>query len=275
MLTFDRRIAFIYPSGSQTLHANFHADNTGFYFASGGQVRAFNTNGRRNAGGDLTLQNLPVGQTIWGFTAMPDGGWAVLTRETSTGVVGMVRVFERNGTEELNFPVQSTIPTVSGESFRAPKALIYSGGNYFVRVVRSVGGNMRFVSFDANGAPTNRDILVSESNPTALSDATASRGHIFIIQQNQRIAYATNMDFEINAELQTPLEARNTAPWAASAHEGTLYVADRGGFIYAYTGIPAPPPPSTGGSGGSGFTIFQAMLTNAIMSRNLNRRERR
>ena len=274
-LTFDRRIAFTYPSGLQTLHANFYSDDAGFYFASGGIVHAFDWDGSRNTSRDVTLTNAPAGETVWGFTERSDGGWVILTREAGTGTIGKVRTYTHAGAEELNFDLANSITSVAGETFRAPKSIAEHDNHYFIRVVRSVSGNMRFVKYTADGAPTNEDLTLASANPTSLSDFAESNGILFIIQQNQRIAYATDLDdasHQLISDLQTTLDSRNTSPFGASGGQNNLYVADRGGYVYVYSGVPVPRVPSTGGGGG--FGIFSAAITEAIMSRNMNRRNR-
>ena len=274
-LTYERRIQFTYPSGIQTLHANFYSDSEGFYFASGGIVHAFDWDGSRNAGRDVTLVNAPTGQQVWGFTERSDGGWVILTRETGTGTIGKVRTYEHDGSEELNFDLHNSIPSVPGETFRAPKSIVEHAGSYFIRVVRSVSGNMRFVKYSQEGAPANLDLTLAEANPTSLSDMAESNGVLFIIQQNQRIAYATNLDDQTHAlipDLQTTLNTDNTSPFGASGGDDNLYIADRGGYVYVYSGVPPYRPRSTGGGGGPNVGVFQVMVTNGFMEGNLNRR---
>ena len=270
-LTFDRRIAFTYPSGIQTLHANFYSDTNGFYFASGGRVYAFDWDGARNASNDVVLTNAPT-VTVWGFTEEADGGWAILTRETGTGVIGMVRKYTHAGAEVLNFPIPDSIPRVSGETFRAPKSLVQHDGDYFVRVVRSVSGNMRFLKFDRNGASSNEDLTLAASNPTSLSDMAESNGILFICQQNTRILYATDLDdtsHQLISDLQTSLDTRNTSPWGLSGGENNVYVADRGGYVYIYSGVPVQSQSTRSGGGAPG--IMQMMVLNEMLRRDLRR----
>ena len=274
-LSAGTRIAFTYPSGAQTLHANFHADETGFYFASNGMVFAFSPAGVRESSRDVTLTNHPGSQTVWGFTKTTDDQWATLTRDTGTGYIGTLRLFSLTGAANRVARVPDVVTGVNqvATAFRAPKALVEVGGNYYVRVVRAVSGNMRFVRFDGNLQVQDDDLVVSGSNPTSLSDA-ASSGYqnIFIIQQNERRAYAVrSSNFQLVSALQTDLDSRNTAPWAASADGGTLYVADRGGFIYPYTGVPVAGA-SRGPGYGFGLSIVQMFFTNELLGREFERR---
>lgn len=274
-LTFASRIAFTYPAGEQTLHANFHADDTGFYFASSGTVFAFSTAGVRESSRDVTLSNHPTG-TIWGFTRDSNGQWVTMQRTTGTGVIGRIGIYDEDG-----FPVHVTnVPDVVtgvnqvSTAFRAPKAIVEVDGNYYVRVVRSTIGNMRFLKFDSTGDVQTDDLVVSESDPTSLSDA-ASNGiqNIFIIQQNEHRAYAVNAEnFQIISNLQTDLDSQNTAPWAASAHGDTLYVADRGGYVYRYTGVPDTRVSTA--KKGTGLGLIQALSLNAMLGRNMRRDDR-
>ena len=162
-------------------------------------------------------------------------------------------------------------------AWRAPKTLVEVDGQFYVRVVRAVSGNMRFVRFDGNLQVQDADLVVSESDPTALSDA-ASGGYeyIFIIQQSERRVYAIDAtDASIVSSLQTDLDSRNTGPRAASIYDGSLYVADTGGYIYRYSGVPQRPT-STGTSTGGGISILAMMHLNAMLGKEFRpTRERR
>lgn len=271
-LTFNSRTSFVYPSGQQSLHANFHADGNGFYFASSGKIFAFNTSGRAIPANDITLQNHPGGQTIWGFTKTTAGQWATLTRDTGTGYIGTIRLFSETGTAQRTARVPDVITGINvvAQAFRAPKTLVEVDGQFYVRVVRAVSGNMRFIKFDGNLQVQTDDLVVSESDPTALSDA-ASGGYqyIFIIQQTERRAYAiVAHNALIESNLQTDLDSRNTGPRAASIYEGDLYVADTGGYIYRYSGVPQRPV-STGSGGG--LSILGIMSLSAMLQRDFRR----
>ena len=281
-LTFARRIAFTYPSGLQDLHANFYSDDEGFYFASGGTVHAFDWDGTRDSSRDVTLTNAPTtgaDSVVWGFTEESDGGWSILTRETGTGVIGMVRKYTHSGAEILNFGVQASIPTVSGETFRAPKGLAQHGGDYFVRVVRSVVGSMRFLEYDRSGAPRNLDLTLAETTPAAIADMTESNGILFITHPRYSRLFATNLDdtsHQLISDLETTLDSRNTQGWGLSGGDNNVYVADRGGYIYVYSGVPVPTPPRQPGSGGGfNFSVFSSLIAAGAMQRNLNERNRR
>ena len=109
--------------------------------------------------------------------------------------------------------------------------------------------------------------MVNSANPTALSDAV-SNGYlnVFIIQRTERRAYAvTASNFSLVPSLQTDLEARNTQPNAASAWDGNLYVADLGGYIYEYSGVPQRQV--GGNAGGSSFNMFQMFMLNEMMGK--------
>ena len=274
-LSAGTRIAFTYPSGAQTLHANFHADETGFYFASNGMVFAFSPSGARESSRDVTLTNHPGSQTVWGFTKTTDDRWATFTRDTGTGYIGTLRTFSLTGAAIHVARVPDVITGVNqvATAFRAPKALAEVGGNFYLRVVRAVSGNMRLIKFDGNLQVQDDDLLVSGSSPSALSDlASSGYQNIFIIQQNERRAYAVRAsNLQLVPALQTDLDSRNTAPWAASADGGTLYVADRGGFIYPYTGVPVAGA-SRGPGYGIGLSIIQMFFTNELLGREFERR---
>ena len=279
-LTYEARLAFTYPAGAQTLHANFHADETGFYFASSGKVFTFDTDAQRTAANDFTLENLPTTQTVWGFTGLSDGRWAVLTREAlQSGDVGVIRTFTSAGRAEHTRRVPPVLQGFISERWRSPKALVQVGDNLYCRVVRiSVSQtNQRWLRFDSTGQIQNADLVVDTASPTALSDG-ASNGQdtLLITQQNERKVYFVSVPgFRVNTADTSDLDSQNTAPWATSATEDTLYVADRGGYIYAYSGIaPAKPPAGGTGGGGLNFNIFTAIQVNGLMSRRLNRRDR-
>ena len=237
-LTFGQRTAFTYPSGLQAIHANMTSDSNGFYFASDGIVHAFDWDGTRDSDRDVTLAGLSTSVTIWGFTKN-GSNWAVLTRETGTNVIGMVREYTSTGTAVRSFSVPDAMTGIS-ETFRAPKGLAASATSYYVRVVRSVAGNMRINRFSLTGTQE-ESILLAEASPGVLSDMTEINGILFIIQQREFRAYATRLSDDTHAlisNLQTNFDTRNNSPWAATGRNNTLYVADRGGYLYSYTGVP-------------------------------------
>ena len=280
-LTFVERIPFTYPSGAQTLHANFHADASGFYFASNGHVRVFDADGTRQSGSDIELKNHPAADTIWGFTKTTNSQWATLTRDSGIGIIGTIRLYDETGTQQRVANVPDVITGINQVSnpWRAPKALVEVGGNFYVRVVRAVSGNMRLVKFDSTLDVQDDDLVINNANPTALSDA-ASNGieNILIIQQRQSIVYGIKAsDATIVSNLQTDLDSRNTEGYAASIDGQYLYVADRGAYIYKYSGVPeeeSKSPTSGGGSGGM-FTIFHLAQINAMYGRDLRNKRRR
>ena len=273
-LTFVSRTSFVYPSGQQSLHANFHADGNGFYFASSGKIFAFNTSGRAISANDITLQNHPGSTTIWGFTKTTAGQWATLTRDSLTGVIGTIRLFSETGTAIHTARVPDAVTGINtvADAWRAPKALVEVDGNFYVRVVRNVSGNMRWVKFDNNLQVQSDDLVINNVNPTALSDA-ASGGYrfIFIVQQNENKVYAIEaINATIISSLETNLDSRNTGGRAASVYDGDLYIADTGGYIYRYSGVPIRPEASTGRGGG--ISILSMMHLNAMLGRDFRRR---
>ena len=273
-LTFVSRTSFVYPSGQQSLHANFHADGNGFYFASSGKIFAFNTSGRAISANDITLQNHPGSTTIWGFTKTTAGQWATLTRDSLTGVIGTIRLFSETGTAVHTARVPDAVTGINtvSNAWRAPKALVEVDGNFYVRVVRNVSGNMRWVKFDNNLQVQSDDLVINNVNPTALSDA-ASGGYqyILIIQQNENKVYGIVANSAlIESSLETNLDSRNTGARAASVYDGNLYVADTSGYIYRYSGVPERPV-STGGGGG-GASILAIMSLSAMLERDFRRR---
>ena len=248
-LTYSTRINFTYPSGIQALHANMAVDNNGFYFAASGKMYAFDWDGTRDSARDVTFAGLSASQTIWGFTKR-GSNWVVMTRETGTNTIAMVREYSATGTNLQNFSIADRITTVSGETFRAPKGLITDDSNYYVRVVRSVAGNMRISKYTMSGAATNENIVLA-GGPTVLSDLAESDGIMYILQQREFRLYATRLSDTTRAiltGLQTQLESSNNSPWAAAAFNNSVYVAQRyptsptedrtQAYIYQYSGAP-------------------------------------
>ena len=245
-----------------------------------GYIRAFDVNGNRVTAGDIELKNHPTASTIWGLTKTTNSQWGTLTRDSGTGIIGTIRLYDEGGTQQRVGNVPDAITGINqvANAFRAPKALVEVDGNFYVRVVRAVTGNMRWIKFDGDLDVQTDDLVINNANPTALSDA-ASNGieNILIIQQRQRIIYGIKAsDATIISDLQTDLEVRNTQGYAASIDGQYLYVADRGGFSYKYSGVPTEkaPVPSGGGSGGM-FTIFHLAHINAMYGRDLRNRRRR
>ena len=246
MLTYSTRINFTYPSGIARIHANVTSDDNGFYFAQSGKMYAFDWDGTRDSARDVTFAGLLASQTIWGFTKNGNN-WAVLTREAGTGTIGMVRVYNATGTNLLNFSIANSITTVPGEGLSGPKGLATDGTHYYIRVVRQVvDTHMRIVKYTMAGAATNENIVLSAAEPSRLSDLTHANGLLWIIQQTTRHAHAVReSDNTVVAALETDLNTNNTAPWATTAHNNSLYVAQRPpsanldqAYIYQYSGIP-------------------------------------
>ena len=131
---------------------------------------------------------------------------------------------------------------------------------------------MRWVKFDNNLQVQSDDLVINNVNPTALSDA-ASGGYrfIFIVQQNENKVYAIEaINATIISSLETNLDSRNTGGRAASVYDGDLYIADTGGYIYRYSGVPIRPEASTGRGGG--ISILSMMHLNAMLGRDFRRR---
>ena len=279
-ITFERRIAFAYP-GQQSLHANFFADETGFYFAGGGTIGAVTTAGARNASADITLENLPSTQTVWGFTRLSDQRWAVVTREQlASNTIGTIRIFDADGSADQVKSIPTVLQGFLAERFGNPKSIVEIGDKLYVRVARpGVTGRLRFLRFDLNGNVENADITLDQTSPTALSDmASNGEDNLIVIQQVERRAYIADVPgFTIDTSETMDLDSRNTGPFAASATAENLYVADRvaPNFIYEYSGIgvPKPPAPTMGGQGGPG--IMQMAVLDAMLARDMrNRRDR-
>lgn len=275
-LTFNSRVAYVYPSGAQALHANFVANDAGFYFASSGKIFAFARTGARSATNDIPLENLPTGDTVWGFDQVDDGGWAVLTRNTTGGsnIIGKVHIFNAQGRARRVFNVDAVIQGFLQERFSSPKALAYHNGQLYIRVVRSVAGNMRFLRYALDGNVDRADLTIGGTTPntppSSLSDADGSPADLYVVQRNERRIYAAdfpNLD-HVRADLQTDLDSRNTQPWACSVVGETVFVADRGGFIYSYGGVREVRRPVA-------FSFVNMLITNAFMAQNMNRDEER
>ena len=218
--------------------------------------------------------------TVWGFTATDDE-YAIMTRDTSVqGIIGAIRLHNRQtGARNRLRDIPNVITGLNqvATAFRAPKSLVYLDGNFYVRVVRAVTGNMRFIKFDSDLVVQDDDLVVNTSSPTALGDATTNGyRNIFILQHNEHKLYAVRAsNFETVAALETELDSRNTIPRAIAAHGENLYVADRGGYIYKYTGVPTKPDTVASTGSSSGFGIFQMVLQNELLGREFNPRRRR
>lgn len=278
-LTYVGRTQFTYPSGEQTLHANYTRTLQRQYFASSGKAFAFSHSGAREASADITFENLPTSQTVWGFDSLSNGGWVVMTRQTGgTNTIGTVHQFNASGRAVRTFFVDELIQGFTTERFRAPKGITEYDGHLYLRVVRSQTGNMRWLKYTMDGNVQHEDLILDQPFPSSLSDGDALRDSLFIVQQNERRIYAVDLDtFDVDQPLTVDLHTSNTAPWAASAIDGSVFVADRGGYIYEYElpAAPTPPPtpmpmPTTGGRGGLG--IVQLIAANAFMAQNMNRR---
>ena len=272
-LTFEERTAFTYPAGAQTLHANFVANADGFWFASNGKAFAFSSAGVYESARDISFENLPTTQTVWGFTQLASGGWAVMTRQTGgTNTIGTIHEFTATGRAMRTFFVDAAIQGfIAGERFRAPKGLVEYGGKFYTRVVRSVAGNMRFLRYDAGTGNVDRvDLVLDQSAPSALTDLAVVASNLYVIRQTENRIYCVPFSsFQVDTAETTDLDSRNTSPWAASGYDGSVYVADRGGHIYRYS-VPARAP--TGGGGGGGFLLLSMIIANEVMGNDLARR---
>lgn len=247
-LTYDSRTAFTYPTGISQIHANIASDDNGFYFAQGNTIYAYDWDGTRASSRDVTLSGMQATDQVWGFTKN-GSNWAVMTRESTTNPIARIREFSSTGSNTLNFTVANTISTVSDETFRAPKGLAHNRGHYYIRVVRTpnqgvtlANNNMRLLKYTDAGAATNENIVLGAAQPDRLSDLAAVNNILYIIQQSSRIIYATDLTDSTHAlisTLQETLNTDNTAPWATTIHDESIYVADRGGYLYEYTGVPS------------------------------------
>ena len=274
-LNYKGRTAFTYPSGAQTLHANMAATEEHFYFASGGNALAFNQAGARSSTNDISLENVPTGDTIWGFTTLASGGFAVMTRNTGqvANVIGTVHVLNATGRAVRTFRLDALIQGVTvGERWRAPKAVVEYNDNLYVRVVRTFSSTpsppnyMRWLEYQTDGNIVQTDRLLNQLSPTSLSDAVVIGNTLLIVQQNEHKVYEVNLsNFHVGDV--TDLDSNNSAPWAASQFGRDMFIADRGGYIYTYE---LPEPPKGTGGGGVNFSLFSILATNGIMSRRLN-----
>ena len=270
-LTFVDRISFVYPSGQQNLASNFHAEGgRDYFFASRGKIFAYNqptgiTAARAVSANDITLRNHPSASSdrIWGFTQTEAGNWITLTRETGTGYIGTLRSFQADGTAIRTRRVPDVVTGINNVAtkFRAPKVVVEVDGSIYVRVVRSIAGNMRWLRFSSDLVVQDDDIVVNSANPSTVSDA-ASNGYLntLILQNNQNRVYGIQQHAGvIIPDLQTDLDSRNTNALGAAVTDDILHVADNG-WIYRYSGVPTRPA-STGTSKGGGFFAMYAFST--------------
>ena len=169
--------------GSLSLHANFaRASNGNFYVTENNVLRAFepfSTGGRdffrAISSGDITLVGHPDVQAYGVTQHRTSGDWVILTRETSTGVIGKVYTYSQDGTtKRLEFNVPQNVASISPNDMRAPKSVSEVFGKYVVRVVRGESGNMRFLVFDSAGnLEADNTIMLTSATPSALRDASA------------------------------------------------------------------------------------------------------
>ena len=264
MINFQGRQAFTYPAGEQAFRANFAADGDGFYIASRGRALAFNFDGSDASSRNITFENLPANATVWGFTRLGNGGWAVLTRQSAgANTIGTVHVFDPAGSAITTFGIANSIQAVSGETFTSPMTLT-ADGDVLVRVVRSVSGNMRFLRYGLNGVVVQEDITLDQAQPSTLTATAVVQKTLYLVQQNDLKVYEVNLDtFQVNTARTTTLESANTNPVAASISGDRLFIADRGGFLYRYE------VPVIGGA-----MFFQMLFMNSMMERSLNRQQR-
>lgn len=276
-LNFNSRVSFVYPSGFQSLHANFHADETGFYFANAGEVTAFNHDGTRNTNADVSLQNAPKSERVWGFTKDTASQWVVLTRQTGTGTIGRVHFYSQTGSAVRVFDVPDVITGINNVAtrFRAPKVIAESEGNYYVRVVRAVVGNMRFIKFDESGQIQDDDLVVDNADITTLSDAASDGSNVlYILHQGQNRVYAVDTaNFREISSQRTDLDSRNTGPFGLSIASDTAYVADTGGFIYNYEGAVVVKSTEARNEGRVGLPLLQLWAVAQRRQQSFNRRD--
>ena len=279
-LTFDRRIP--HPWTANAVNANFGADAEGFWLASGGRLLAASETGVREPARDITLENHGTG-VVWGLTKSAEGQWLTMTRAgAGTGNIAVIRRFNRHSATDYRadrtfmVPAHITGINTAAMPWRAPKSLYTDNdGNIYCRVVRANLGNMRFVKFDNDGFGQTDDLTLPTSTPSSLADADSSaNGHVYVVSRNDAKIFAFNLsNLSAISELDTDLESRNTMAYACAVHGDTLFVADRGGFIYAYTGA-NPPVRVASGGGGAPIGLFSVIVTDAIMSRRMDRLNR-
>ena len=276
--------------GSLSLHANFVWHNNLARVCDNNIIRAFEPFTaagrqfyRQRTQADITLAGHPTSIGTWGFCNTANNEWAILTREHQVGsTIGKVRVYSLDGSsKELEFDIPNQMAGLDPQPMRAPKSLSYLHGHYIVRVVRGVVGNMRFLVWDDDGnLMPDLTITLSESTPTSLRDAASGDDSpLYVYDRGTTVGVAYAIDpgtgDEITAE---SVRSADIAGGEAISIDGDrLYVADLT-EINVYTGVPQianPFPQPSSGGGGGGFGIFQAMVTNAMLGRNMNLREQR
>lgn len=271
--------------GPFSLHANFLVNGSGPRVVDNNNIRAFSTTSTtfsRNGSQDVSLTGHPSSIVTWGFTTNDDDDWVILTRETHTGGIGRAYVYSADGTDQkVTFNVPNSVSGISGETFRAPKTISYWQGYYYVRVVRSVSGNMRFLAFDAEGNfNLDKSFLIQDSVPSSLRDAASSGDsplYILTPGSSVGIAYPINPQdgSEVSGERLVRSEFRTGVVEGISVYDSHLYVASVAN-IYVFSGI-VELTRMVKGSGGGGFNfgLFSMLVTNGIMESNMNMRNRR
>ena len=280
-LTFEGRVP--HPWRANTVNANFGVDAEGFWLASSGLLLAASSAGVRETARDITLENQGTG-VVWGLTKSAEGQWLTMTRAgAGSGNIAVIRRFNWHSATDYRadrtFMVPNHITGINtvANPWRAPKALLTDAdGHIYCRVVRHDLGNMRFVKFDNDGFGQVDDLTLPTSTPSSLADADSSaNGHLYIVSRNDAKIFAFDLsDFSAISHLDTDLASRNTSAYACAVFEDTLYVADRGGFVYAYSGANpervSPAQPSGGGGGSSvPLSIMHMLVLNEMLRRDL------
>ena len=283
--------------GSLRIHANFLVDETNVHVMNGNVVEDFalaKRGGRplafvRNQAQDITLTNQPTGQTTWGFTESHygnhDGEWIVLTRETTTGTIGKVRVHSHDGSElMLEFDIPAVVAGVntSSTAMRAPKSISEFYGYYIVRIVRGDTGPMRFLVFDEDGVvQPNLTITLEAGSPTALRGAaTETDSPLYVLSRGSPLG--TAIPYNPGTGTEVPNEDLSEASIAnadgISIYRHHLYAATTTSIV-EYTGVPVlgnpwPDQMATGG-GGFNFGLLNVIIAQARMRRDLSREDQR
>lgn len=271
--------------GGLSLHANFAVNDDGIWVVNNNIIRAFtagSTTFARRSTSDITLSGHPSSVVTWGFDVKENGDWVILTRERPGGAVGQVYVYSADGTDQkLRFPIPASVADITGETFRAPKSVLYWQGCYYVRVVRSVTGNMRILAFGEDGTySSDKSFLLTESQPTSIRDAAAADDSpLYILTPGSPvgIAYAINPNTgdDITSERLVGTQLATGAE-GIGINGADMYIATLSN-VYVFTGVPklTRPVTGTGGSGSALASILNIIAVNERMRGNMNRRDRR
>ena len=114
-LSYVSEVSLTYPSGISSLVANFTADETYFYIAgylgsNTGRLFAYNHDGTRASGNDITLSNYPAA-TTQGLTKTSDGKWVIVTQFFGVTTHRGLSLYSATGSREASVTIPCLLYT--------------------------------------------------------------------------------------------------------------------------------------------------------------------